>query len=206
VVSTIPWAGDESHTYTVKNNGEVVGRSVLTVDVQGATTVLSQSFRGETTDESAVTVDSQTLKPQSARREVIARDDDVVVETTYTADGAVIKQGERQSGLSVPEHAYDNDTSLFLWRALPYEVGWQGSYITIITNRRSRQKVNLFVVRRETVQLATGEYSAWRLEIKTSNATQTAWYADTPRRELLRYDNDRGIVYELDTAPSTAQR
>ncbi|MGE3986193.1 MAG: DUF3108 domain-containing protein [Dehalococcoidia bacterium] len=200
----MPWQGDESHTYTVKNDGKEVGRSVLSIDVQGAQTVLSQKFTGETSDESAVTVDSKTLKPISARREIIAKDDDVVIETTYTETGASIKQGDKQSGLSVPEHSYDNDTSLFLWRTLPFEVGWEGSYTTIITNRRSRQKVNLAVVRRESVTLASGEFPAWRLEIKTSNATQTAWYTDTPRRELLRYDNDRGVIYELDTAPTTA--
>lgn len=177
---------------------------MLSIDVQGAQTVLSQKFTGETSDESAVTVDSKTLKPISARREIIAKDDDVVIETTYTETGASIKQGDKQSGLSVPEHSYDNDTSLFLWRTLPFEVGWEGSYTTIITNRRSRQKVNLAVVRRESVTLASGEFPAWRLEIKTSNATQTAWYTDTPRRELLRYDNDRGVIYELDTAPTTA--
>lgn len=151
-------------------------------------------------------VDSETLKPISARREIIATDDDVIIETTYTETEASIKQGDRQSGLSVPEHSYDNDTSLFLWRTLPFETGWEGSYITIITNRRSRQKVNLFVVRRESIQLASGEFTAWKVEIKTSNATQTAWYSDSPRRELLRYDNDRGIIFELDTAPSTASR
>ena len=167
---------------------------------------MSQVFTGETTDESRVTVDSQTLKPIEAVRDIEARDEEVLIETTYTEDGAVIRQGDKQSGLSIPEHAYDNDTSLFLWRTLPYEVGWEGSYITMITNRRSRQKVNLAVVRRETVTLSSGEFTAWRLEIKTSNATQVAWYADTPRRELLRYDNDRGIIYELDTAPTSATR
>jgi hypothetical protein len=188
----------------VKNNGNVVGRSVLTVDTQGAQTVLTQDFTGDTTDKSMVTVDSQTLKPISSSRHIVAKDDDVTIEATYTATDVSIKQGDKQSGLSLPDHAYDNDTSLFLWRTLPFEVGWQGSYNTVITNRRSRQKVNLFVVRRETVKLSSGEYNAWRLEVKTSNATQTAWYADSLRRELLRYDNDRGVIYELDTAPSTA--
>jgi len=106
----------------------------------------------------------------------------------------------------VPDFAYDNDTSLFLWRSLPYEVGWEGTYITIITNRRSRQRVHLAAVRREIVSIAAGQFSAWRLEIRTSNARQIAWYADTPRHELLRYDNDRGLIFELDTAPNTARR
>jgi hypothetical protein len=192
----------------VKQNGDVVGRSVLTVDVNGAETVLSQKFTGDTSDESAVTVDSKTLKPKSARRDISAKDDDILIEATYTEAGGEttvsIKQDDKQSGLSVPEHSYDNDTSLFLWRTLPFEQGWTGSYTTIITNRRSRQKVNLTVLRRESVTLSSGEFNGWRLQIKTANATQTAWFTDTPRHELLRYDNDRGVIYELDTAPSTA--
>jgi hypothetical protein len=172
--------------------------------VQGAQTVLTQDYTGDTTDRSSVTVDSTTLKPKSATRHIVAKDDDVTIETTYTDTDVIIKQGDKQSGLGLPEHAYDNDTSLFLWRTLPFETGWQGSYNTVITNRRSHQKVNLSVLRRESVRLSTGEFNAWRLEIKTSNATQTAWYSDTPRHELLRYDNDRGVIYELDTAPDTA--
>ena len=46
-------------------------------------------------------------------------------------DDAVIKAGERQSGLSVPEHSYDNDSSLFLWRTIDFREGYEARYITI---------------------------------------------------------------------------
>lgn len=190
-----------------RTNGEVVGRQVLTVDIMpNNQTRLTQSFTGQTTDESQVMVESQTLKPQSGFRHISATDEDVELETTYIEGNVAIRQGDRQSGLSVPDHSYDNDTSLFLWRTLPFEIGWEGSYNTIITNRRSRQKVNLAVVRKETVTLPSGEFEAWRLQITTSSATQTAWYADTPGRELLAYNNGAGLVFELDTAPETASR
>jgi hypothetical protein len=52
---------------------------VLSVDVQGAQTVLTQDFTGDTTDKSMVTVDSQTLKPVSASRHIVAKDDDVTI-------------------------------------------------------------------------------------------------------------------------------
>jgi hypothetical protein len=116
----------------------------------------------------------------------------------YTEDGALIKQGdEKQSGLSVPEFSYDNDTSLFLWRTLPFAEGYEGSYTTIITNHRARQKVNLHVVGLESVTVPAGTFEAWRLVITTSNARQTAWFANTPERELVRYDNDRDLIFEL---------
>jgi hypothetical protein len=141
------------------------------------------------------------LKPDTGRREIVTRDGTEVVEVTYTEEGALIKQGERQSGLSVPEHAYDNDTSLFLWRTLAFQADYEASYVTIITNRRSRQTVNLVVRGKESVTVPAGQFDAWRLEIRSSNARQVAWFADTATRPLVRYDNDRGVIFELTSRP-----
>jgi hypothetical protein len=101
----------------------------------------------------------------------------------------------------VPEHAYDNDTSLFLWRTLPFADGYEASYVTIITNRRNRQDVVLNVRGKETVTVPAGTFECWRLEISTENARQIAWYADTPSRPLVKYDNDRAVIFELTSKP-----
>ncbi len=201
VVGTIPWKSTESTSYLLKNKkGDLLGRGTLGVEVSGASTKLSQRFQSDTSrDESTVIVESQTLKPVSAMRTIVTRSDEETVEVTYSEVGALIKQGVKQSGLSVPEHAYDNDSSLFLWRTLPFREGYEASYVTIITNRRERQTVRLTVKGRETVRVAAGEMQVWRLEVKTSNATQIAWYADTPSRTLVKYDNDRGLIFELET-------
>lgn len=203
VVSSVPWRTGETLSYFVMDRkGAVVGKSTLGIDVQGATTTLTQRFTSERSrDDSSVVVDSRTLKPQSARREIVTAKDDVILEVSYTDQGAIIKQGDKQSGLSVPEHSYDNDSSLFLWRTLPFAPGYEAAYTTIITNRRNREKVRLKVSGRETVRVAAGEFQAWRLEIKTSNAGQVAWYADTPARPLVKYDNDRGTIFELERLP-----
>ncbi len=200
IVTNIPWSGNESLSYVVKhNNDEVVGHATLSIDVQGDQTTLSQDFQGDTTDKSSVVVDSQTLKPISATREIVTDKDDTTIKVDYTPDGAQITDGKKQTGLSVPPHSYDNDTSLFLWRTIDFTMGHEVSYTTIITNQRSRQKVDVFVDRRETVTVPAGEFTAWRVEIKTSNANQIAWYGDTPDHPLLRYDNSRGVIYELET-------
>ncbi len=206
IVDSIPWFRNESHTYVVKNSdGEILGRQVLTVDVQNGETTLQQRFTSENSaDISTVIVDSRTLKPISSDREIDATDDDVLIMSTYTEEGVLIRQDDKQTGLSVPEHSYDNDTSLFLWRTLPFDIGYEASYITIITNQRSSQKVRLFVSGHETVIVPAGEFVAWRLEISTSNANQVAWYADIPGQPLIRYDNSRGLFFELDRAPDTA--
>lgn len=173
---------------------------MVAVIIDGETTKLIQTFISDAAhDTIEVVVDSATLKPVSSLREIEETDgDETRIEVEYTADGALIKQNDdKQSGLSVPEHSYDNDASLFLWRTLPFAEGYEGSYNTIITNHRTRQKVNLRVAGLETVTVPAGTFEAWRLVITTSNARQIAWYANTPERTLLRYDNDRNLIFEL---------
>ena len=205
IVSTIPWSrsGGEILLYRVTNeDGESQGQITLSVAPTGAETRLGQFFDGETTsDEIEVVVDSATLKPKSSKRTIETSTDTEVIEVTYTPDGALIRQGDRQSGLSVPDHAYDNDSSLFLWRTIDFREGYEASYITIITNRRERQKVVLRVRGKETVRVPAGEFTAWHLEVRTSNARQHAWFADTATRPLIRYDNDRGLIFELESRP-----
>jgi len=184
----------------VDDDGGELGTGVLTVSVEDDVTRLIQTFSSDAAhDTIEVVVDSATLKPISSLREIEETDgDETRIEVEYTEDGALIKQNDdKQSGLSVPEHSYDNDTSLFLWRTLPFAEGYQGSYNTIITNHRTRQKVNLRVTGLETVIVPAGTFEAWRLVITTSNARQIAWFADTPERPLVRYDNDRDVIFEL---------
>jgi hypothetical protein len=196
-----PWSDSESASYVlVSDGGEVLGSAVLSVLVEGDRTTLTQEFSSDAaSDVIKVTVDSATLRPIASEREIREPDGDVErIEVEYTEDGALIRQSDdKQSGLSVEEHSYDNDTSLFLWRTLPFAEDYEGSYNTIITNRRNEQKVNLRVDGMETVTVPAGTFEAWRLIITTSNARQIAWFADTPERQLVRYDNDRDLIFEL---------
>jgi len=207
VAGTPPWPEDEIMTYRlVDDDGKqlAVGRLIVEVSQATGQTTLRQRFESETTEDSIdVVVDSRTLKPVSSRREIINDnpDDEDLIEVMYTEAGASVTIGDRQTGLSVPEHAYDNDSSLFLWRTLPFAEGYEGSYVTVITNRRSRQDVVLSVPRKETVTVPAGTFDCWRLEIATENARQVAWYADTPTRPLIRYDNDRDVIFELTSRP-----
>jgi len=204
VVSVVPWRSSESAVYVLKSKGkgEVVGRTTLSVATSDSNVELSQSFAGDNaTDVSTVVADAQTLKPVSATRKIKNTKDDRELVVTYSKDGALIKDGDKQSGISVPEHAYDNDASLFLWRTLAFADGYQGKYVTMITNRRTRQEVMLKVRGKETVRVPAGEFTAWRLEIAADDAKQVAWIADTPARTLVRYDNDNGLIFELEKAP-----
>ncbi len=184
------------------NAGRETARGTFTIAVAGGETSLKQLYAsGANSDETTVIVDSGSLKPMSSNRVILGSGSDQTIEATYTEDGVIIKQGDKQSGLSVPEHSYDNDSSLFLWRTIDFTDGYEARYVTIITNRRSRQTVHLNVMGKEQVTVPAGQFNAWRLEVRTSNAKQVAWLADTPARTLLKYDNDRGVTWELEKTP-----
>ena len=203
VVSTIPWPADETLKYAlVDKSGKQTGTADLTVSQQGGTARLAQSFtNNQNSDVISVLVESQTLKPVSSTRTITSAASKEELSTRYANGVAIIKQGDKQSGLSVPEHAYDNDTSLFLWRTLRFEPGYQAGYVAIITNRRSRQNVAVKVIGRETVSVPAGEFQTWRVEIDAAGSRQTAWYADAATRPLVRYDNSIGTFFELQTKP-----
>jgi len=203
VVSVVPWRTGETAVYVLKNKkGETVGRTTMTVGNTGGNVELTQSFASDTaTDTSTVVVDPGRLTPLSATRKIKNPKDERELVVTYSNAGALIKDGDKQSGISVPEHAYDNDASLFIWRTLPFAEGYQAKYVTMITNQRTKQDVTLKVTRKETVRVPAGEFTAWRLEINAEDANQVAWIADTPARPLVRYDNDHGLIFELEKAP-----
>lgn len=206
IVSTIPWMAPEELTYTLTDeDGTQIATGTHTIEQEGTNFRLRTRYESPNgnSDTTTVTVDALTLKPISSVREIDNDnpDDEDRIEAEYTDETVVIRAGERQTGLTLPEHAYDNDTSLFLWRTLDFREGYEASYHTIITNRRSQQRVVLRVPRKETVTVPAGEFEAWRLEIITSNVRQTAWYADTPERPLVRYDNGIGTLFELTSRP-----
>jgi hypothetical protein len=203
VVSAVPWKAGESSVYIVKNTrGELIGKTTLSVTAAGSNVELTQSFANETaSDVSTVIADATTLKPVSATRKIKNPKDERELVVTYSKDGALIKDGDKQSGISVPEHAYDYDASLFIWRTLAFAEGYKAKYVTMITNQRTKQDVTLRVTRKETVRVPAGEFTAWRLEVKAEGANQVAWIADTSSRPLVRYDNDRGLIFELEKAP-----
>jgi hypothetical protein len=208
IVTTIPWHAPEELDYTlVDNNGNEQATGVHTIEQKGDTFVFTTRYESPNgnSDTTSVTVDATTLKPISSDREIDNDNpnDESHIAVDYTDQGVLISidNGDKQSGLTLKDHSYDNDSSLFLWRTIDFKEGYESSYYTVITNRRSEQRVVLRVTGKESVTVPAGTFDAWRLEILTTNARQTAWYADTPERPLVKYDNDRGTIFELTSAP-----
>ncbi len=208
IVTVIPWqAPEESHYILVNNDGDQLATGVHTIEKDGDTYVLTTKYESPNgnTDTTVVTVDAQTLKPISSERQIDNDNpnDEDHISVKYTDTDALIitSGGDKQTGLELKDHSYDNDMSLFLWRTIKFEDGYEASYNTVITNRRTQQQVVVHVLGKEKVTVPAGDFDAWKVEIVSSNARQHAWYADTPERTLVRYDNDRGTIFELTNAP-----
>ena len=202
IVSTIPWPDDERAEYVLldRDNGEERGRGVLSATRQDGTLELRLRYSDERdSDESVVLVDALTLKPISVHREITS--EAVVVTGEYDSAESIVrittidKDGdERPVPLSLEEHYYDNESSLFLWRTIPFEEGYEASYYSVLTNQRGQTLVTVRVVEREEVTVPAGTFQTWRVEIRFGGTRQVVWYADTPERALVQYDNTRQIM------------
>jgi len=206
VVGVIPWAdGEEAHYRLEDRDGGERGRGTLRVDREGDRFRLSLRYSDDSnSDESAVLVDASTLKPFSVRREIHSEDTDTVVEAEYTGDQVRIRatsdSGVEQTFLDIPDHSYDNESSLFLWRTMPLAADYSASYNAVITNFRQNSVVTVRVSAPETVEVPAGVFEAWRVDVASGGTRQVAWYSADDRRLLVKYDSSR-LVFLLEQAP-----
>ena len=202
IVSTIPWQDGERTEYLLldRDGDEERGRGVLTVTRQNGAFELGLRFSDENdSDEVVVLVDATTLKPISVRREISRQATTVTGE--YDSEEGIIritiidKDGdERPVPLRREENYYDNESSLFLWRTIPFEEGYEASYYSVLANRRSQELITVRVAGTEEVTVPAGTFQTWRVEIRFGGTKQVAWYADTPERTLVQYDNSRQLM------------
>ncbi len=194
-----PWQAPETLEYVLldRNDGEEVGRGTLEVAEKASRYELSQKFGNEKGDydNSAVLVDPTTLKPISGTRDRLVDDERNRLRSTYDAAENVVTiielndRGERPVPHRLKSDYYDNDSSLFLWRSLDFVEGFTVDYHTVVTGSGEQPVLHLEVVRKERITVPAGTFETWRLEIRGQDRAQVAWYADTPERVLVQYDN-----------------
>jgi hypothetical protein len=182
-----------------RDDGEEVGRGTLEIAMAGEGQFeLSQRFANEEDDydNSSVIVDATTLKPISGERDRLVDDERIRLESRYdTAENSItiIEIEEDGEERTIPHelerHYYDNDSSLFLWRALRFAEDFEANYYTVVTGSGEQHIVRVVVVRKERITVPAGTFDTWRLEIAGTDREQVAWYADTPERPLVQYDN-----------------
>lgn len=212
IVAAIPWDGPEEYRYELLRNGERVGTYTLAVEEgEGETWVLVQRYDGDEgdSDVATVTVERDTLKPVRTLREVQGEDTRRVAEATYEAvpegecDAGVVARIEqrvysppdsdepdstRRNPLCVPEHSYENDTSLFIWRAIDFAEDYEARYNAVLTAVRDIQQVTI-TVDGIVDDTPAGAMEAWRMTIEGEGSEQRAWFSTDAGRRLIAYQN-----------------
>jgi hypothetical protein len=204
VVSAFPWTAPEEARYRLLDGGDEKGTGVLRIELEDGTYRLSQEFESEEFQDSVVAVvDAETMSPRSVERVIEGPEGPRRWEVEYGGGVATVVQrsedDERRDELNVPSRSYDGWTDVFLWRTVDFEEGYRATYVDVLTADLAKPQIisqTIRVVRLETVEVPAGTFQAWRTEISSSGGGQTAWYADTPERELVRYDNGT-LVFEL---------
>lgn len=212
IVVGVPFSSGESLNYQLQQNGKDKADFQTTVSRDGDRLVLQQISKDDqgNSDTTSVMVDAATLKPVSGSRDVIDSEQRTLLESTYasvekdkcdTGIQVTVKKSvfqppddatpdsERSVPKCLPEFAYDNDTSLFVWRAITFEEGYTVTYRTWLTNQQEDQLVTLTVKGQQRVTTPAGDFDSWYVEIAADETTQQAWIATTDDHRILRYNN-----------------
>ncbi len=214
IVEGIPWSDAERAEYVLldRDDPEVeCGTGTLTVERQGDRFQLTLRFEdGDNSDTSTVIVDDETLQPFSVRRERLIDGEVEAVEGEYDREEQAIRVVEfigDDEPRTVPRRLdedvfYDNESSLFLWRTIRFEEGYEAKYHTVLVNQGgTTREVTIRVVGKEEVTVPAGTFDAWRVDITTADLDQVAFFADTPERQLVFYNNSVQIFQLVSFTP-----
>jgi hypothetical protein len=204
IVSDIPWADMETAHYRIMDGDDEIGTGELSIEVSNSTTTFRQAFENEEfRDETTAVADSQTLAPLSVERLIEGPEGPRHWQVEYEGTKASVRQesddGERDDEVTAPSNSYDSWTDLFLWRTIAFKEGFEATYADVLSATLTKPQVisqKLRVEKKETVEVPAGTYEAWKLRVDSPDGKQTAWYADTPERPLVKYDNGEQ-VFEL---------
>jgi hypothetical protein len=213
IVSNIPWSDDERAEYILLDHSsqEQCGTGTLTVERQGDTYQFVLAFAAdENTDVSTVVVDDETLYPFTVRRVRVIDGETEAVEGEYDREENVIRVVE-YSGDDDPREVprrldeevyYDNESSIFIWRTIRFEEGYEAKYNTVLVNQGGAlREIELRVRGKEEITVPAGTFNAWRVDINAADVQQVAFFADTPEHELLFYDNSLQIFQLVSFEP-----
>ena len=213
IVTGIPWSDDERAEYVLLDHDDLeeCGTGTFTVERQGDQyqfTLRFEDLDGENSDTSTVIVDDETLQPFSIRRERVIDGDTEAVEGEYDRAEKVIRVIEytgddpREVPRRLDEEVYyDNESSLFIWRTIRFEVGYQAKYNTVLANQGGAvREIRLRVREKEEVTVPAGTFDAWRVDI-AGDVDQVAFFADTPEHQLIFYDNSVQIFQLVSFEP-----
>lgn len=221
VVAQIPFRPGERLVYAIRNEaGTRLGTGTFSVVGQDGRLSLRQEYEeaapppGLPPNRDAVTVEvgATTLKPLSGSRHIERRVGTQAPTDGYTwtygeSNGKdvlrsnVIKHDAKPSlkDVTLREHYYDNETSLWLWRTLAFADGYEAFYVSANAVEQQQHTVNLSVRQRETVEVPAGTFEAWRLIFRNGRAVRTAWVNVNAPHEVVKWDNG-DLVFVLESS------
>jgi len=206
-VTAVPWGPQEEARYLLLDTkGREAGRGTLTIQRQDSGWLLGQRYEGPgATDEIALTAKAD-LSPVRMERRVEDQEGELTIEALYGGGNLAITwrsgEEERHRELTVLPDTYDNATSLFLWRAIPFAPDYEASYSSLTSVLRvekpRRVSVRLRVTAREVIEVPAGSFEAWRVEAQAPDRRHVAWYAVAGSHPLVQYDSGT-ILFRLES-------
>jgi len=209
------WTGPESTTYNlVQQGGDVYGTCTLETrpGVEPNRTELRRlCSNGPYRDDGIAVVDSASLQPFSSTRTVVEPGKQRVHASTY-AEGTVhmktdvngkvneIDRNLPKPGAKIPDPGwYDDESLLWLVRGIPLRQGFEGAYYNVAAPIGQVFRVQVAVTGQEKVKVPAGEYTAWKVRIKTASITQLLWVDTQAPHRVVRARIER-LTYEMTAA------
>ncbi len=94
---------------------------------------------------------------------------------------------------------YDDESLLWLVRGMDLREGYEVSYQNVNAGTGQTFPVDLKVEGQETVRVPAGEFTAWKVRVRTASVTQFVWVEAEGSRRLVkaRIEGIEDVIYEL---------
>ena len=216
-----PWTGNEELHYDLRDEGGAVyGSCVLEtkLNIEPGKTQLNHlcGSGGPERDDRTVTVDAQTLRPITGNRTIsdTSKGSRTSFTTAYNDQSRSVHLSADEKGSvhetdrdlpkptkDSPDPGYYDDESLFwLMRGVPLEKGWEGAYKDVNASNGQVITAKVRIEGKETVKLASGTYSAWKVRLETQSITQFFWVDEAAPHEIVQARIER-LTYQLAARP-----
>lgn len=202
VVKSLPFSAGERLTYDLLDDtGAVAGNGTLSVEAgEGDALRLVQAYQraggGQpVADTTTVIVQARTLQPRAMTRAIAGRDAEERYTGTYAPDGSAVDAHavrggtDRAHSMRLRSGAYENESSLWLWRTLDFAEGYDARYTSVNLVDQSQQTVSVRITGTERIEVPAGSFETWRVQIRNGRATRIAWIAVADPHVVVQWDN-----------------
>jgi hypothetical protein len=189
-----PWGGGDRAEYTIEVNGQPIGALVFTTAAKETGYVLTtETTIGAVKDVSNVKVDND-LKPVGATRQLSgAGQSDFTLMTIYDKGKLTIQAktaaGDKAASIDVPADSWDNDQLLMSIRSLPLNDTYVYTFTNVIGANAGTVKTQLTVVGKETISVAAGSFTAYKVEMSFGQSKQFVWVDAAKPHHIIKYEN-----------------